>query len=105
MGKGLIESQMRMADAFTLQIPIEAPYRGLVPEVATRYAELSGGSSADAATLASALSTAIERIASGAGPEAHVDLAFRPEAGGVHVDVSCNGHRETVSVKIPVAKH
>ena len=92
-----------MTDAFLLQIPIDAAYRALVPEVASRYAELSGGSASGAAALAAAVATAIDRVASGAGPEAHVALAFRPEAGGVHVELSCNGHRETVSVAIPVA--
>jgi hypothetical protein len=93
-----------MADAFTLQIPVEPPYRALVPEVAARYAELSGGSSADAAALASALQSAIDRLTSHAAADAHVDLAFRHSAGGVHVDLSCNGHREAVNVTMPVAK-
>ena len=93
-----------MADAFTLQIPVDAPYRALVPEVAARYAELSGGSPADAAALASALQTAVDRLASHAAADAHVDLAFRPQAGGMHVELSCNGHREAVNVTMPVAK-
>jgi hypothetical protein len=93
-----------MTDAFLLQIPADASYRALVPEVASRYAELSGGSASGAAALAAAVATAMDRLASGAGPDAHLDLAFRPETGGVHVELSCNGHRETVSVAIPVAK-
>ncbi|HEX5070744.1 MAG TPA: hypothetical protein VFV78_11075 [Vicinamibacterales bacterium] len=91
-----------MTDSFRLQIPIEAAYRALVPEVASRYAELSGGSATGAAELAAAVSQAIERITRAAGPGAHVDLAFRPETGGLHVDLSCNGHRETVHVDLPV---
>jgi hypothetical protein len=93
-----------MTDAFTMQIPIDAPYRALVPEVASRYAELSGGSPSGAAALAAAVATAIDRVAMHASPDAHLDLAFRPEAGGLHVDLSCNGHRETVSVALPVAR-
>jgi hypothetical protein len=93
-----------MADAFRLQIPLEAPYRVLVPEVASRYAELSGGTSTDAEALAAALSSAIDRMASDAGPNSHVDLAFRPDAAGVQVDVACNHHRETVRVAMSVAR-
>jgi hypothetical protein len=93
-----------MTDAFTMQIPIDAAYRALVPEVASRYAELSGGSASGAAALASAVATAMDRVANHAGPEAHLNLAFRPEAGGLHVELSCNGHRETVSVALSVAR-
>ena len=93
-----------MADAFTLHIPVDGPYRAFVPEVASRYAELSGGSASDGTALASAVASAIERMASAAGPDAHVDLAFRPNSAGVHVDLSCNGQHETVTVTIPVAK-
>jgi hypothetical protein len=95
-----------MTDAFRLQIPIEGAYRAFVPEVASRYVELSGGSATGAAELAAAVTQAIDRLTKTAGsqPDAHVDLAFRPEAGGVHVDLSCNGHRETVRVDLPVAR-
>jgi hypothetical protein len=93
-----------MADAFSLQVPVDAPYLALVPEVASRYAELSGGSASEGAMLAAALERAIDRLIRTAGPDAHVDVAFRPDAAGVHVDLSCNGHRETVDVTIPVAK-
>jgi hypothetical protein len=93
-----------MTDAFTMQIPLDAAYRALVPEVASRYVELSGGSASGAAALAAAVALAIDRVAQKAAPGAHVDLAFRPETGGLHVDLSCNGHRETVRVAIPVAR-
>jgi D-serine deaminase-like pyridoxal phosphate-dependent protein len=93
-----------MAESFRLQIPVEMTYRALVPEVAGRFAELSGGSAADAASLATAISSAIETVTVGAGPEAHVDVSFATESTGVHVGVACNGQRTSVSVKIPVAK-
>lgn len=93
-----------MPDAFTLLVSTDAPFRALAPEVAGRYAELSGGSAADGAALAAAVSAAIDRVAAGAGPEAQVDLSFRPDADGLYVDLSCNGNRETVNVTLPVAK-
>ena len=94
-----------MVDSFTLQISVEGPYRDLAPEVATRYAELAGGSSADGAAFGASLASAIDRLVSGAGPEDHLEMAFVPGDAGVHVDLSCNGRKETVTVKITVAKH
>jgi hypothetical protein len=91
-----------MTDAFTLHIPLEPEYRSLAPDVAGRYAELLGASPADAAALAGAIASAVDRL--GYEPGAHADLAFRPEAGGVHVELSANGRRETVTVPISVAR-
>lgn len=93
-----------MRDAFTFVIPAAGPLRSLAPEVAGRYAELAGGSAVEAAAAAAAVSAALERIANGAEPGTLVNLAFRPENGGVQVDLACDGRRESVSVTIPVAK-
>jgi len=93
-----------MTDAFEMHVALEAPYRAIVPEVAARYAELWGGSSVDGAALAAAVKSVLDRIAVDARPGAHVDLAFRPDATGVHVDVSFGSHRETVSVAIHASK-
>lgn len=90
-----------MADAFTLHLPLDAPYRALAPEVAARYAELSGGSASDGAAMAATLTSAIDRLASQAGPHAQIDLSFRPNTAGVHVELSCNGRHETVHVPLP----
>jgi len=92
-----------MSDAFKLHVPLDPSYRTLVPEVASRYAEIAGGSAAGAAALADALTSAIDRVTRGAGPHAGVDLSFRAEGAGVHVELSCNGHRESVNVKLPAA--
>ena len=90
-----------MSESFKMHVPFHAAYRSMVPEVVTRYAELLGGSSADAAALASVVVSAIERLGVGAGPDALIDLAFHPSAASVHVDVGCNGQHETVHVPIP----
>jgi hypothetical protein len=70
--------------------------------VATRYAELAGGSSADGASFSASLAQAIGRLTAGAGPD-HLEMAFEPDDAGVRADLSCNGRRETVTVKISVA--
>jgi hypothetical protein len=93
-----------MADAFSLQIPLEPAYRALVPEVASRYAELLGGTAADAAALTDAVEAAMTKIAAGLEPSTAVDLSFRPNGAGVHVELSCQDRHTTVTVPIPVAK-
>jgi len=93
-----------MADAFTLLVPLDARYRALAPEVARRYAELVGGSAADGAAIATTVTAAIDRVASGADPHAGVRLAFRPNGQGVRVDLTCGRRSESVVVTIPVAK-
>src|SRR6187397_2311162 len=69
-----------MPDAFSMLVPLAAPYRALAPDLASRYAELSGGSAEAAAALASAVNAAIDRVAAGASPHATVGLAFTPES-------------------------
>ena len=93
-----------MLDAFSLIVPADPSFESLAPELATRYAELAGGSPADAQAVGAALRGALERVSAGAVPGEHVSLAFRPEAGGVHVALSCAGKNETINVTIPVAK-
>ena len=93
-----------MPDAFSLLVPLAAPYRALAPELAGRYAELAGGSTDAAAALASAVSAAIDRVAAGADVTAGVELAFTPEPAGIRVDLTCGPRSETVDVAIPAAK-
>ena len=93
-----------MLDAFSLIVPTDPTFESLAPEIATRYAELAGGAPADAQAVGAALRAALVRVSEGAVPGEHVDLAFRPEAGGVHVALSCAGKKETLNVTIPVAK-
>jgi len=90
--------------SFTLVVPIDPSFRSLAPDVATRYTELVGGSATDGQAVGAAVLAALERIAEHSVVGAHVDLAFRPEAGGVHVELSCDGQRESISVTIPVPK-
>ena len=93
-----------MPDAFSMIVPVAEPYRALAPDLAARYAELAGGSADAAAALASAVTSAIDRMAVGAAAGTEVALAFTPDAGAIRVDVSCNGRHESVDVTIPVAR-
>lgn len=93
-----------MLDAFSLIVPTDPTFESLAPEIATRYAELAGGAPADAQAVGAALRAALARVSEGAVPGEHVDLAFRPEEGGVHMNLRCAGKNETIVVKIPVAR-
>lgn len=93
-----------MADAFSLQVPLDPAYRELIPEVASRYAELLGGSAADAAALSDAVVAAIAKVSAGAASSTELDLRFKPNGAGVHVELSCRDRHESVTVPIPVAK-
>ena len=83
-------------------VPLAVPYRALAPDLASRYAELAGGSAEAAASLASAVDAAIDRVSAGAPAHAAIGLAFTPDSGGVRVELSCDGRREAVDVTFPV---
>jgi len=89
---------------FRTFVALDVLRRALAPELAGRYVELAGGSAEVAATLATAVTAAIDRLSSGAAPHSEVGLAFTPNAGGIHVDLSCGTLRESVNVTIPVVK-
>ena len=93
-----------MHDAFSLLLPLAAQYRSLAAETAGRYIELAGGSADLASSMTGAVTAAIERVAAGASRDAEMKLACTAEAGGAQIELSCSGRRESVSVKIPVAK-
>jgi len=93
-----------MSEPFTLTVPTDPRYRVLGPEVASKYAELVGGSETDGAGLAHAQTGALAEVARGASPGAHVDLAFRPTSDGIEVRLTCGTHSSVVSHRIPARK-
>lgn len=93
-----------MSEPFTLTVPTDPRYRVLGPEIASKYAELVGGSETGGAGLADALSDAIAQVARGAAPGAHVDLAFRPTSEGIEVRLTCGTHTTVVRHRIPARK-
>jgi hypothetical protein len=81
-----------MLDSFTLSVPLDARFRGFVPEVAARYAELVGGTPEEGRAFADDVARTVERLVGAAHEGGRLDLAFSPERGAVRVSVSC-GHR------------
>ena len=93
-----------MSEPFSLTVPTDPRYRALGPEVASKYAEIVGGSETDGAGLARALTDALAGVAKGAAPGAHVDLAFRPTPDGIEVRLTCGTHTTVVRHPIPARK-
>jgi hypothetical protein len=90
-----------MPEPFTLTVPADARYRGLAPEVAGKYVELSGGAESDAAAFAEALSDALRALVRDAANGATVELSFRPAAGGIEVGLGCAGRTSVVRHRFP----
>jgi hypothetical protein len=95
---------MPQTDAFTLLLPAADQFRAILPQLAARYVELSGGSADDARAFTEAVSAAMARVSDGLEPGAHVHFSFAPDAAGLRVELSCEDRRESADVTIPVAK-
>jgi hypothetical protein len=89
---------------FSLSVPLDAQYRILAPEVAGKYAELLGGSPADAENFAAAIGKVLDELAVGSSAGAHVDLKFRREGDGIHVDFRAGTRTSTLTHSIAAAR-
>lgn len=83
-----------MFDPFTLVIPVDPRFRALASDVASRCAELAGGSGAG---VSSAVTAAVEAIADGAGTADQVQLTFRVAQKEVGVDLRCGPRTKTIT--------
>jgi hypothetical protein len=90
-----------MPDAFKLTVPVAAEYQALLPEVAKRYAELSGAGPADGVALAEALRAAVGLLINGATGDASLVLEFRQSASGVEIAVRCGGRSTSIAHPLP----
>ncbi len=93
-----------MSYPFVLQVPADERYRGLAPEVAGKYVELSGGSAADGQTLADELAAALREMATGAAETGVIDLSFTAKNGHVEVTLACAGRSSVVRVALPARR-
>jgi hypothetical protein len=89
-------------DGFTLQVPADAEFCQLAAEVAGRYVNLAGGTDAEAASLAGAISEALESVAKpGDGP---VDVTFRSLTNELEVVMRCGARSSTIHHAWPAAR-
>jgi hypothetical protein len=95
---------MSSVSAFSMTLPARGPFRDLAPDLAGKYAELAGGSAADGRALAAALDDALAKITSAAGPDATVELAFRPANGGVDIALRCGDRSSALTHALVAGK-
>jgi hypothetical protein len=80
---------MRPVPPFAMTVSAEGPFLAIASEVAGRYAEMAGGTAADAAGVTTALAGTLDQVAAGAGPDATIDLTFRANGHGIEIAVRC----------------
>jgi len=79
-------------------VPADTRFVALAPDVAAKYAELAGGTEADAAALAESVSKAIHSL--GVPADADLHLSFSAEHG--HVEVIVRGASRSATVRQPL---
>jgi hypothetical protein len=82
-----------MLPPFDLSLPSDARYRGLAPEVATKYAELAGCPAAASQGMGRDVETAATDLAP-AGDD--IAMTLSNPAGAVEVDMRCGERHTTV---------
>ena len=85
-----------MSGPLSLIVPADPRFRVLAPELAEKYAELSGGTAADGPALAASIAAAMNEVCPETDAGHHIDLKFRPDASGVIVEIHCEGRSTTV---------
>ena len=91
-----------MTDAFTLTVPLDAPFRALAGEVAGRYLELAGGTVDEGRLLAAEVAAAIDRL--GASVASSLAVVARMTAGDVSITLEADGQSATVTHPVPAKK-
>ena len=90
-----------MPDSFQLTVPADSRFRTLVPDLASRYVEIIGGSASDATALATRLLDALQQLTSEVVETETIRFDFRPGDGAVEVELAHDGHVRTV--RCPIA--
>lgn len=93
-----------MSTRFSLQVPIDDPFRSLGTEIAAKFVDVLGGASADGETLADAVQAAMTEVSAGHAPHAIVQLAFESNSGGLQVTLQCGGRSTVVRHALAAAK-
>lgn len=92
-----------MSDPVNLIVPLDARFRAIGPDLAGKYCAAVGGSDADAASVTSAVTRAVDGFVS-AGTPGDIAMSFRAPAGQVEVTLRCGGRSEVVTHPLPAPK-
>ncbi|MBM3750951.1 MAG: hypothetical protein FJW21_07185 [Acidimicrobiia bacterium] len=93
-----------MLDPVQLLVPIDARFRAIGPELAGKYCAAQGGSEADVASVATAVTDAVEAMSATARDVDAVTMNFQTPSGQVEVTVRCGGQSAVVTRRLPAPK-
>jgi hypothetical protein len=93
-----------MTEILTLTVPADPRYRVLGSEVASKFAEIVGGSAGDVEALGATLTTALEQVANGAPEGEHIDVTLQVSSSEVEITLRCAGRSSTVRQPVPARK-
>jgi hypothetical protein len=80
---------------FTLRVPSDEPFRGLVSDAVRAYLKACGhGASPAAESFATSIAGAVQRLA---GRGADIDVAVLSGESAIAVQVTCGGASETLT--------
>ncbi len=93
-----------MSDPVQLIVPLDARFRAIGPELAGKYCAAQGGSDADVASVATAVTGAVEAMVPSGGELGAVTMDFRTPNGQVEVTVRCGDQSSVVTRQLPTPK-
>lgn len=90
-----------MVQPVSVVVPRDTRFRGIVPELAGKYCSAAGGSEADASTVESAVSQAVDDVAAHADADDSIAIALSAPTGRVEVTLRCGRHASVVTHPLP----
>lgn len=91
-----------MSDTVNLLVSADGRFSAIGPELAGKFCVAQGGSEADAASVAAAVTQAVTDLSPDATGELTMD--FRAQAGQVEVTVQCGGRSSVVTQALPTPR-
>lgn len=87
--------------AFTLSVPADEPYRGLVAESVRVYLRASGaGVSPGGDAFVARVTDAVNRLSAG---RANIEVVVATQPAQLDVQLTCGGHAETLTYPLAAA--
>jgi len=91
-----------MSDTVNLLVPADGRFRAIGPDLAGKFCAAQGGSEADVASVAAAVTQAVRDLAPDDTGEVAMD--FRTQAGQVEVTVHCGDRSTVVTQALPTPR-
>ena len=88
---------MLVADSVKLDLPVASAYRPIALDMARKYVESAGGSSADAGAAAEALAPVLDQTTASAHADASVQVIFSRGEAEVQMHVTCGAAIATIT--------